>query len=296
MLFEVARDLDTASAWGHGPAEIVPLHALDWTVIVPFFNERDFLARTLTSLAAQTARFALILVDNGSTDGSAGVAAELCDDLGLHYQLVTERRPGKVAALTAGLSQVRTRFVATCDADTWYPADYLVQAQALLDKAGCVAAGAYFGCPDDPSARRKTALHAAIMPYILRRQCLTGGAGQAFHTAALRRSGGFCADRWNYVLEDHEIIHRIVGQGRMRYGAKFWCAPAPRERNRDSIRWTLAERVLYHAAASVAGDWFFYSFLARRLRNRRMTSERIRERSFQGVFEMANGSARSARG
>ncbi len=69
----------------------------------------------------------------------------------------------------------------------------------------------------------------------------------------------------------------------MQYGARFWCAPSPRERNRESIRWTLGERILYHALAPVAGDWFFYGFLARRLDQRRMTSERIRERPFQAL-------------
>ena len=32
----------------------------------------------------------------------------------------------------AGLNRVRTRYVATCDADTWYPSDYLSQATRLL--------------------------------------------------------------------------------------------------------------------------------------------------------------------
>ena len=104
-----------------------------------------------------------------------------------------------------------------------------------------------------------------------------------FRTAALRRAGGFDAARWNYVLEDHEIIHRMHREGGMKYSARFWCAPSPRERNRESIRWTLGERILYHALAPVAGDWFFYRFLARRLDQRRMTSDRIRERPFQAL-------------
>lgn len=296
MLFEVARDLETGSSWGQGPADVVPLHSLAWSVIVPFFNERDFLARTLTSLARQTEKFALILVDNGSTDGSASIAAGLCDELGLRYQLINERQPGKVSALAAGLDQVRTPFVATCDADTWYPQDYLAQAQILLEKPGTVVAGAFFGCPDDVVGRRRSAWHVGVVPHLLRRQCHTGGAGQAFRTTALRRSGGFCATRWNYVLEDHEIIHRVLGEGGMRYGANFWCAPSPRERNRESIRWTLAERVLYHATAPIAGDWFFYRFLAKRLQSRRMTSERIRERPFQPSFRIVDAPAHSVCG
>jgi hypothetical protein len=67
----------------------------------------------------------------------------------------------------------------------------------------------------------------------------------------------------------------------MGYSGDLWCTPSPRERDRDSIRWTLFERLLYSAAAPAAGDWFFYTFLARRLQRRRLLSNRIRERQYQ---------------
>ena len=55
------------------------------------------------------------------------------------------------------------------------------------------------------------------------------------------------------------------------------------ERDRDAIRWTLAERLLYHAAPTQWRDRFFYEFLGPRLRARRLTSERMRERQFQNA-------------
>jgi len=279
MLLDVANDIDRAPA----TRRVVPTRPADWSIVMPFFNERDFLGDTLASLAAQTRRFKLILVDNGSTDGSAQVAIHACVALGLDWTLLSERRPGKVFALTAGLACARSPLVATCDADTWYPPEYLAEAETLLAARGSVAAGAFFAGRDDAAEQRRKAWHISIMPSLLRRQCHTGGAGQVFRTAALRRAGGFDAARWNYVLEDHEIIHRVHREGSVKYGARFWCAPSPRERNRESIRWTLGERILYHALAPVAGDWFFYRFLARRLDRRSMTSERIRERPFQAL-------------
>lgn len=284
MLLDVARDdIDDIFDGDPTPTRIVPIRAFEWSIIIPFFNERDFLADTLASLAAQTRAFKLILIDNGSTDGSARVAVETCEAFGLDWVLLNERRPGKVFALTTGLERVRSPLVATCDADTWYPPEYLAEAEVLLAAPGSVAAGAFFAGRDDRAEQRRAALHISVMPTLLRRQCHTGGAGQVFRTAALRRAGGFDAQRWNYVLEDHEIIHRVHREGSMKYGARFWCAPSPRPRNRESIRWTLAERIVYHALAPVAGDWFFYRFLARRLDRRRMTSERIRERPFQAL-------------
>ena len=123
MLLDVARDVDVADAFDSDPTptRIMPVRSVDWSIIVPFFNERDFLGGTLASLAAQTRSFTLVLVDNGSTDGSARVAVETCEALGLDWVLLNERRPGKVFALTTGLERVRSPLVATCDADTWYP-------------------------------------------------------------------------------------------------------------------------------------------------------------------------------
>lgn len=255
-----------------------------WTVLVPFFNERDFLPATIASLADQTRPFRLVLIDNGSTDGGAAIARAECDRLGLNYLLLTERTPGKVAALRTGLERVHTRFVATCDADTLYPSHYLAEAERVLGKQGCVVAGAFFVAKESDSdaiAARGRQINGAAR--LLPRQSHTGGAGQTFVTVVLRAAGGFDPARWNFVLEDHEIIHRVMKFGTMRYSPDLWCAPSPRERDRASIRWTLAERLAYSAAAPWAGDWFFYRFLGRRLNNRRLLSHHIRERQYQNV-------------
>lgn len=255
-----------------------------WTVLVPFFNERDYLPATIASLAAQTVPFTLILVDNGSTDGSADVARAAVRTHGLDAMIVTERTPGKVTALRTGLGWVRTRHVATCDADTLYPPHYLAAADRLLATEGCVVAGAYFVAPGaDQAALDAEARRILTSAKLLPRQCHAGGAGQCFDVAALRAAGGFDAGTWGYILEDHEVIHRVMAHGRMLYARDMWCMPSPRERDRASIRWTLLERLVYSAAAPVAGDWFFYTFLARRLRKRRLLSVQMRERRFQNL-------------
>lgn len=255
-----------------------------WTVLIPFFNERDYLAATIASLAAQTMPFTLILVDNGSTDGSADVARAAAHVHGLDALVITERTPGKVTALRTGLGWVRTRYLATCDADTLYPPQYLAAAQRLLATDGCVVAGAYFVAPGaDQAALDAEARRILTSARLLPRQCHAGGAGQCFDVGALRAAGGFDAATWGYILEDHEVIHRTMAHGRMRYARDMWCMPSPRDRDRASIRWTLFERLVYSVAAPVAGDWFFYSFLARRLRRRGLTSVQMRERPFQDM-------------
>ena len=263
-------------AFGSGDA------AVEWTVLIPFFNEEGYIGATIKSLARQTVRFRLVLIDNGSTDQSAAIAVATARALGLDHVLVTEPRPGKVAALQAALGWVRTSWVATCDADTIYPASYLEAAAALLRQPGCVIAGAYFVLPSADGRERQAEADAIIRRgRWLPRLCHAGGAGQAFCTRTLRERGGFDATRWNLVLEDHEVAHRMMRGGGMLYARDLWCTPSPRKRDRASIRWTLAERILYALVAPAAGDWFFYRFLAGRLRRRDLSSDRIRERAFQ---------------
>lgn len=267
-----------ASRWSAPRA--IPL----WTVLIPFFNERDYLAATIDSLAGQTVPFRLLLVDNGSTDGSAAVARAAVARHGLDARIVTEGTPGKVTALRTGLGMVETRYVATCDADTLYPPQYLAEAERLLADDACVVAGAYFVEPGaDQAALDAEARRILTAGRLLPRQCHAGGAGQCFDVAALRAVGGFDAALWGYILEDHEVIHRTMTQGTMRYARDLWCMPSPRERDRESIRWTAFERLVYAATAPWAGDWFFYRFLARRLQHRRLMSVQMRERAFQAL-------------
>ncbi len=61
-----------------GMSDPAPNPAPRWSVIIPAYNEEDFLGETVTSIKAQTVTNAtLILVDNKSTDGTAAVMEEI---------------------------------------------------------------------------------------------------------------------------------------------------------------------------------------------------------------------------
>ncbi|HEY0637138.1 MAG TPA: bifunctional polysaccharide deacetylase/glycosyltransferase family 2 protein [Pseudonocardiaceae bacterium] len=86
------------------------------TVIVPAYNERAGIEATLRSIAASThPALSVIVVDDGSTDGTAEVA----EALRLPGVLVLrQENAGKSAALRTGLAAARTELVITVDADT----------------------------------------------------------------------------------------------------------------------------------------------------------------------------------
>lgn len=256
-----------------------------WTVVLPFYNEIGFLAVTIASLIAQSLwGFDLILVDNGSTDGSALLALQLlalCPRI--NARLLFEPRPGHVHALQAGLAEVRTEFVATCDADTAYAADYLERAGAVFDANPAAAAVmAVYVDPAAPAWRAtKTRWHKRIAATLLSRQCHTGGAGQTFRMSALRAAGSYDAARWPYVLKDHELAHRVAKHGDLILDPQLWCTPSDRRSDRTSVDWTLFERLAYHLTPFAAKDWLFYRFLAPRFAARAQTDLRLREQPWR---------------
>lgn len=245
--------------------------------MLPFHNERDFLPLSVRSLALQTVPFHLVLVDNNSTDGGGAEALDLARRAGMAVTLVTELQPGKVAALNRGLNVAETDLVATCDADTIYPHDYLARAQALLDQPGAAAAVAVTSPPGASNLARRTAgWRMSLMARLLPQQCLNGGAGQVFRRAMLEQAGGFDPAIWNWVLEDHEVMARIERHGRIVYDPRFECAPITRPRTASTVGWTLAERLAYHRTTPENRLAFFHRYLAPRLRDRALSSERLR--------------------
>lgn len=255
-----------------------------WSVIIPVYNERAFLPATLHSLAKQSRPFALILVDNASTDGCIEEARRIIAQYPLTAQIIREERPGQVHALKRGIDAAETELVAICDADTWYPSHYLEQAEAVFDDrgAGCVAASALL-LPErhDGLAARMTRWHKLTAARLMPRQNHTSGAAQCFRLDALRQAGGYDAGIWPYVLKDHELMHRVLQLGTQAYHRDLWCISSDRRKSRRNVRWTLPERLAYHLMPFTWKDRFFKGFLAPRFAARGLGDVCLRQRSWE---------------
>ena len=257
-----------------------------WTFVIAYFNEAEYLPATLDSLKAQTLKpFRLILVDNGSTDGTADLArAAMANADGIETLFLSESKPGKIHALETAMPHIDTPFVGFGDADTFYPPDYLATADRAFAAGGArrvaVMAVDVPAPADGPAARRKRFIRSRIAARLWPKQTHTGGFGQSFRTEALRRAGGYSSSYWPYVLMDHEIMQRVLKHGHVAYPADFWCVPSPRRADRRRVRWTVAEWVLYHLTPFVMKDWYFYRFLGPRLAARKLTHLNLREKSW----------------
>ncbi len=107
------------------------------SVVVPNFNGRRWLPGCLDSLAAQTlAPTEVVVVDNGSSDGSAAMAS------GRPGVRVVElgRNLGFAAAANRGIGSVETESVALVNTDVVLAADWLERMEAALGSAPDVGA------------------------------------------------------------------------------------------------------------------------------------------------------------
>lgn len=101
--------------------------------IIPTFNGEDYLGSALDSIFAQTyPNLEVLVVDDGSTDGTADLIADYGHDVRYLWQPNT----GPAAACNRGLRQSRGRFLAFLEQDDlWHPGKLEIQMRALEDPA-----------------------------------------------------------------------------------------------------------------------------------------------------------------
>jgi glycosyltransferase involved in cell wall biosynthesis len=128
------------------------------SVVLPVRNGARTLAAAVASLREQTLReIEIVIVDDGSTDGTPDLIRQLCEE---DDRVGSFRTPGRgiAAALNAGLRRARGRYVARMDADDLSLPRRLELQSAFLDRhpaTGLVACRVLFG-----GDRRKSAGYA----------------------------------------------------------------------------------------------------------------------------------------
>src|SRR6266566_3188011 len=105
------------------------------TVVIPHFNQKDFLPRAVASvLHGETREIEIIVVDDGSTDDSERTLAALEAMNPLITVIRSKTNQGAPAALNTGLAAARSRYVTFLGADDFVMPDlYMPLVRALDD-------------------------------------------------------------------------------------------------------------------------------------------------------------------
>lgn len=120
----------------------------DASVIIPTYNRRELLRRTLLSLADQTYpadRFEVVVVDDGSADGTEQMVRELK----LPYSLTYVRQPnrGRAAARNAGVKAAASDLLIFLDSDVAVAKEFVEAHVRAHDEPGRVVKGPVIHVP-----------------------------------------------------------------------------------------------------------------------------------------------------
>ncbi|MFI7383066.1 glycosyltransferase [Streptomyces sp. NPDC049813] len=193
-------------AWGPPVTEPV-------SVLVPAYNEAKCIENTVRSLTAGEHPVEVIVVDDGSTDGTARLVEELrLPDV----RVVRQHNAGKPAALNRGLANARHDLVVMMDGDTVFePATVRELVQPFGDpRVGAVAGNAKVGNRDSLIGAWQHIEYVMgfnldrRMYDVLRCMPTIPGAVGAFRRTALERIGGMSDDT---LAEDTDVtmaLHR----------------------------------------------------------------------------------------
>jgi glycosyltransferase involved in cell wall biosynthesis len=115
---------------------------VDISVVVPLYNKRLYIRRTLESILRQTVtNFEIVVVDDGSTDGSHLEVLALSDE---RIRLVIQENQGESAARNRGIRDSTAPLIAFLDADDEWDSGFLkavVELAHRFPEAGLMGTG-----------------------------------------------------------------------------------------------------------------------------------------------------------
>lgn len=107
------------------------------SIVMPCLNGLPYLRQAIESVQSQTHReWELIIVDDGSTDGSPQAVAAAAREDARIVQLTTSGRTGAARTRNVGLSRATGRYVAFLDCDDWWHREKLARQLDWLQKEG----------------------------------------------------------------------------------------------------------------------------------------------------------------
>ncbi|MCU0842939.1 MAG: glycosyltransferase [Thiobacillaceae bacterium] len=103
------------------------------SVIMPCYNAAPYVTEAVESALGQShGNVELIVVDDGSSDGSDAILARLAEAHAGRLHLLFTSRAGPYPARNVGLKQARGEYIAFLDADDWWLPDTLEKLHAAL--------------------------------------------------------------------------------------------------------------------------------------------------------------------
>lgn len=121
------------------------------SIVIPLFNKKEYILRAVNSVLNQThSTFELIIVDDGSTDGSSDIVQSIADP---RVQLITQANGGVSRARNVGVGRATGEWISFLDADDEYGSEFLKRVVEFIndhdgDDLSIIGANYYLGNGD----------------------------------------------------------------------------------------------------------------------------------------------------
>jgi glycosyltransferase involved in cell wall biosynthesis len=180
-------------------------------VVIPTYNAADFIRRTLNSVLAQGYdNLEVLVIDDGSADGTADIVATYADPV----RLIRQLNAGVSAARNRALVEATGQLVAFLDHDdVWYPGKLNQQVELITSRpeVGLVYGNSALIDRHDRYLWTYLASHRmhrgeVLVPLFL--DCFIPLLTVVMRTQILRKIGGFRV-RWS-IAEDYDIFLKVA--------------------------------------------------------------------------------------
>ncbi|MBM4035209.1 MAG: glycosyltransferase [Planctomycetes bacterium] len=211
------------------------------SVIIPAFNAERYLRETLQSVLAQTYRdLEVIVVDDGSTDGTAALAETFASEVAQASRLcpvrvIRQANAGPSAARNRGIREARGELIAFLDSDDLWLPDKLAEQVPLFGGTGVPPVGLVY-CHAErmdsegrplPTAQAPKPVGRVFKDFLLRNHCPTSAAvvrRQCFEACGYLPEDMVWAEDWHLWLRlarryDFAAVPRILVRHRVHPGA-----------------------------------------------------------------------------
>lgn len=183
------------------------------SVVIPTYNRRAMLREAVLSvLAQQGARFELIVIDDGSTDGSADDLALLGEERAGALRVECTENRGAAAARNRGVALAQAPLIAFLDSDDiWMPAKLgrqleFMRAHPECEISQCQERWIRGGRRVNPGQRHRKRGGDIFLDSL--RTCLVSASAVIMRTERFRALGGF--DETMRACEDYDLWLRTL--------------------------------------------------------------------------------------
>lgn len=189
---------------------------------IPAHNESETILKTIRSLVAAkypSGKKEIIVVDDGSSDGTADVVRAYVKQTGIPIKVISKKNGGKASALNVALDNASGEFFAVMDADSRISSDCIVLTLSNFSEKNVGAVISRVRVDEPKNLLERMQRFEYIMSGMIRKiMCnfgtlsITPGVLSTYRTSVLRGLGGFTSDREN-LTEDLEIAMRLKYNG-----------------------------------------------------------------------------------